>query len=91
MRPRAANLMIESNAMKEQIISILQDILPGEDVTESTTLADDGRIDSLAVVELVTEFSIAFDVEIPFSDLVNENFNSAEAMEAMILRLQQGT
>ncbi|MDI9506066.1 MAG: acyl carrier protein [Bacillota bacterium] len=83
--------MIESNAMKEQIISILQDILPGEDVTESTTLADDGRIDSLAVVELVTEFSIAFDVEIPFSDLVNENFNSAEAMEAMILRLQQGT
>ncbi len=87
---RAANLMNEGGNMKEQIISILQDLLPGEDVVGSNTLADDGRIDSLAVVELVTEFSIAFDVEIPFTDLVNENFNSAEAMEAMILRLQQG-
>jgi D-alanine--poly(phosphoribitol) ligase subunit 2 len=90
VRPRAANLKNEGSTLKEQIISILQELLPGEDVTESTTLADDGRIDSLAVVELVTEFSIAFDVEIPFTELVNENFNSAEAMEAMILRLQQG-
>lgn len=73
--------------MQEKIKEILGDLLAGVDL-DSKTLADDGIIDSLVVVNLVTELDLEFDVEIPFDALVNENFNSVEAIEALVKSLQ---
>ena len=70
--------------MKKQIIEILSEICPGIDFETETALIDDGLIDSLDIVAVVTELMEAFDVELGVDDLTQENFNSVEAIEELI-------
>lgn len=70
--------------MREQIIEILTEICPGVDFEQETALIDDGLIDSLDIVAVVTELMEAFDVELGVDDLTPENFNSVEAIEELI-------
>ena len=70
--------------MKKQIIEILSEICPGIDFETETALIDDGLIDSLDIVAVVTEPMEAFDVELGVDDLTPENFNSVEAIEELI-------
>ena len=70
--------------MKKQIIEILSEICPGIDFETETALIDDGLIDSLDIVAIVTEQMEAFDVELGVDDLTPENFNSVEAIEELI-------
>ena len=74
--------------MREQIIEILTEICPGVDFEQETSLIDDGLIDSLDIVAVVTELMEAFDVELGVDDLTPENFNSVEAIEELIERKQ---
>ena len=74
--------------MREQIIEILTEICPGVDFEQETALIDDGLIDSLDIVAVVTELMEAFDVELGVDDLTPENFNSVEAIEDLIERKQ---
>ena len=75
--------------MREQILEILQDLMPDVDFENATSLADDGIIDSINVVNIVTEIAINFDVQIPFEALVNENFNSVDTIVALVKKLQR--
>ena len=70
--------------MREQIIEILTEICPGVDFEQETSLIDDGLIDSLDIVAVVTELMEAFDVELGVDDLTPENFNRVEAIEELI-------
>lgn len=70
--------------MKKQIIEILSEICPGIDFETETALIDDGLIDSLDIVAVVTELMEAFDVELGVDDLTPENFNSVGAIEELI-------
>ena len=70
--------------MREQSIEILTEICPGVDFEQETSLIDDGLIDSLDIVAVVTELMEAFDVELGVDDLTPENFNSVEAIEELI-------
>ena len=70
--------------MKKQIIEILSEICPGIDFETETALIDDGLIDSLDIVAVVTELMEAFDVELGVDDLTPENFNSVNAIEELI-------
>lgn len=70
--------------MKKQIIEILSEICPGIDFETETALIDDGLIDSLDIVAVVTELMEAFDVELGVDDLTPENFNSVEAIKELI-------
>ena len=70
--------------MKKQIIEIQSEICPGIDFETETALIDDGLIDSLDIVAVVTELMEAFDVELGVDDLTPENFNSVEAIEELI-------
>lgn len=72
----------------EKLIEILKEICPGADVENCKTLIDDEVIDSFDIVAVVTEIMDAFDVEISVEDIIPENFNSAEAMMALIERLK---
>ena len=74
--------------MRKQIIEILSEICPGVDFETKTALIDDGLIDSLDIVAVVTELMEAFDVELGVDDLTPENFNSVEAIEDLIERKQ---
>jgi len=71
--------------MKQKIEEILIENIAGVDV-KSKALVDDGYITSLAIIQLVSELDIAFDIEITFESITKENFNSVEAMERMVKR-----
>ena len=70
--------------MKKQIIEILSEICPGIDFENEKALIDDGLIDSLDIVAVVTELRDTFDVQLGVDDLTPENFNSVEAIEELI-------
>ena len=72
--------------MKETILSILTEICPGIDFEQEQSLIDDGLVDSLDLVSIVTELMDAFDVEISVEDLQPENFNTVDAMVELIER-----
>ena len=74
--------------MREQIIEILTEICPGIDFEQEKALIDDGLIDSLDIVAVVTELMDAFDVQLGVDDLTPENFNSVEAICQLIERAQ---
>ena len=70
--------------MRKQIMEIVTEICPGVDFENEKALIDDGLIDSLDIVAVVTELMEAFDVELGVDDLTPENFNSVEAIEELI-------
>ncbi len=72
----------------EKLIQILTECCPGIDFANETALIDDGLIESLDIVTIVSELMDAFGVDITVDDLTPENFNSAESMWDMIQRLK---
>ena len=73
--------------MEQKIIEILKKMHPDADVAGSIALVDEGILDSLDIVTLVTELNAVFGVRIPAVEILPDNFNSAAAMAAMIERL----
>ena len=71
----------------EQLIEILKELHPDVDYETEEGLVDDGILDSLDIVTLVTEINDRFDVSIPPEELVPDNFNSAAALWALIEKL----
>lgn len=71
----------------EKIIEILEDLQPGIDYENETTLADEHKIASLLIVSIVSELEEKFDISIPATEIVNDNFNSVSAMWKMVQRL----
>lgn len=72
----------------EQLLEILREIDDTVDYESETALIDGEIIDSLDLMELISEMEDAFDVAIEMEDIIPENFNSAEAMWNLIARLQ---
>lgn len=73
----------------DTLIEILTSLHSDVDFRTATDLVDDGILDSLDIVTLVTEIDAAFDVTIPAEEIIPENFNSAEALMALIERLDE--
>ena len=72
----------------EELMQILEELRPDVDFENETALITGGVLDSFDIVALVGELNDAFDIEIKPNNLVPENFNSAEAMMALIEELQ---
>ena len=72
----------------DELMTLLAESCPAIDFANENALIDDGVLDSLDIVMLVGELNDAFSVTITAEDLVPENFNSAEAIWALIQRLQ---
>ena len=73
----------------EKLLAILSDLHPEVDFTTNTELIDDGVLDSLDIVTIVTEIDSEFGVTIPAEEIIPENFNSAEALMALITKLDE--
>lgn len=71
----------------EELLEILNENCPGIDFEGQEHLIDDGILDSLNIVMLVGELNEAFDISIGAEDLVPENFNSLQAIYALVQRL----
>ncbi len=74
--------------MKEKLMAILEELRPDVDFPAQTALIDDGVLDSFDIVSLVGELNDNFEIEINVEDLLPENFNSVEAMLALIEKMQ---
>ena len=73
----------------EQLLDILRRMHPDVDFESNDDLIGEGVLDSLDIVTLITEINTSFDVAIPAEEVIPENFNSAEAIYAMIERLDE--
>ena len=73
----------------ETLLEILNDIDDTVNWEDETALIDDRILDSFGVISLISELEDQFEVEIDASEIVPENFNSADAMWKMIQRLQE--
>ncbi len=71
----------------EKLIEIMQELHPDVDFETCEGLVDDGILDSLDIVTLITDINDAFDVSIPAEEILPENFNSAAALWELIERL----
>ena len=73
--------------MKDQIIDILSEIVDDVDFDSCTTLIDDGILSSLDIIQLIGALNDEFDISIPATEIIPANFNSVDAMAAMVERL----
>ena len=73
--------------IKEIIRDMLQELHEDVDIDEEERLVDDKVLDSFDLVTLVAELSEEFDIEITAEDFVEKNFNSLDALTAMVSRL----
>lgn len=68
----------------EKLIEILEELVPEEEFEGRSNLVTDGVLDSFAILSLISEISYEMGVDIPVSDVVPENFDSVDAIMAVI-------
>lgn len=72
----------------DTLINILEEIDSSIVWDQENALIDERMLDSFDIISLVSEMEAAFDIEIEASEMLPDNFNSVEAMQKMIVRLQ---
>ena len=75
--------------MKEKMLALLEDIRPDVDFNTDEKLMDDGVLDSFDVISIVSAMEENFGVEVSEDDLETENFNSVDAMIALVEKLKK--
>lgn len=73
--------------MRDTILEILADIIDEDDLDTCTTLIDDGVLSSLDIIQLIGALNDEFDISIPATEIIPQNFNSVDAMVKMVERL----
>ena len=71
----------------EELLNILNTLKPGANF--SGNLIADHVLDSLSIAMLVGEVNDTFDVEISPLDVIPQNFETVDAIYALICRLQE--
>ena len=72
----------------EKLLKILRDLHPDVDLAREEDLIGDGILDSFDIVTIVAEIDMDYGVAIPPEELTPENFASANALYALVCRLQ---
>ncbi len=70
----------------EKIYEILAGLRPEFDFHSSNSFIDDGMLDSFDVISLVTELESNYDILIDALDILPENFSSADAIAAVVVK-----
>ncbi len=74
-------------SIKEQVLSILGEVKPTKNLEDVKEIVEGGYIDSFELMTLIMSLSEKFGIEISIEEITPENFNSIEAMTAMVERL----
>lgn len=72
----------------DELLEILSDLHPDVDFETEEGLIDNMILDSFDIVTLISEISENFDVTISAEHIIPENFNSAQALYALIEKLE---
>ena len=75
--------------MMEKLLQILEGLHPDVDFLQVEDLYEEGILDSLDMVRLVTEINREFDLSVPAEELRPENFQNVKTIFAMIERLDE--
>lgn len=75
--------------MRERVQAVLSAALPQIDFTASDALIDDGIVDSLSIVTMISELSMEFGVVFDMENLMPENLNSIDAIVETVQKLQK--
>lgn len=75
--------------MDKRLIEILEEIQPEVDYQTCTALVDNHYLSSLSLIALIAELEEEYDIIIPAVEIIPDNFNSAEKLWTMIVRLQR--
>jgi len=70
--------------MKDEVLKILNDLLPEQDFTVDVNFIKEGMIDSFDLVLLVSELDKKFGISIEGVDIVPENFSSLNQMVKLL-------
>lgn len=73
----------------EALLNILNELHPEVDFETETGLIDNKILDSFDIVTIVAEIDSEYDVQIPAVELTPENFNSAQALYALVQMLME--
>jgi len=76
-------------SIKEQICGVLKEIKPNKNLEGITDIVEGSYLDSFEIMNLIMMLSETFGVEIDFEEITAENFNSVDAMVALVERLQK--
>ena len=76
-------------SIRESIVAILKEIKPNKSLEGVADIVEGGYLDSFEIMNLIMLMTENFGVEIGFEEIVPENFNSIDAMVAMVERLKQ--
>ena len=68
----------------KSIPEILKEIRPEFDFAASSDFIGDGMLDSFDVVTLVSALDKNYSISIPGTDIVPENFQNVQAIEALL-------
>ena len=73
----------------EELHEILEELQPEGDFKTAKNLIDGHLLDSLSIISLIAELEDRFDITIPAVEIVPANFNSADAIWALVQRRQE--
>lgn len=72
----------------EELIKILEDVRDDIDYASAKDLYDGKIFTSFDIIQLISTLDDEYDISIPASEIVPANFNSAEAIYALIQKLK---
>ena len=73
----------------DKLLNILEELKPGIDYANETDLVSKGILDSITLVELISNIENAFNVEVTMEEFIPDNFESVDKIIDMIKRLEQ--
>lgn len=76
--------------LADRVAELIRDVLQVEVPAADADLVAEGLIDSLALVSLITEVELEFDVRLPVDEFDLSRFRSAEQIAAVVAELAPG-
>jgi acyl carrier protein len=73
----------------DELYTILRELHPEVDFETCDDLIDAGVLDSFDIVSMIAAINEAFDISVPPQEIIPDNFNSAQAIYAMIQRIEE--
>ena len=73
---------------REKVVDILNKIKPAKNLENVTDIVEGGYLDSFDLMTLIGNLSDEFGIEFDVNDMTPDNFNSVDAIAALIEKLK---